>query len=116
MKKLIKRFSEKIKFENSKDPVKVIGRLFMLLTSVAIVFLLGLLFGIDPETFKYPNAVIYFAVIYILSYPIQILFEYWKVKRFPSAGSLMYSWNVELLIFIVFILSTPITGDLGAKL
>lgn len=103
-------------FKNSTNPVKAFGRLLMILFVTGALYLLfrGV---VDPEPMSYGNAFIYFATLYAVSFPAQYYLEVLKAKRFRLAngvGSFLYSWQVELLIWLLFALLMPLTGDLGA--
>lgn len=104
----------KDRFKNSSSPVKAFGRLLMLLFCTGLVFIVGYLIGIDPASYSYGKSVIYFGIIYLLSYPIQVGFEYAKYKHLPNSMSFMYGVSIEFIIFILFTLLMPFTGDLSA--
>ncbi|MGQ1934936.1 hypothetical protein [Ornithobacterium rhinotracheale] len=103
-------------FKINTSPVKAFGRLLMILFVTGALYLLFRNW-IDPEPMNYANAFIYFATLYAVSFPAQYYLEVLKAKRFRLAngvGSFLYSWKIELLIWLLFALLMPLTGDLGA--
>ncbi|MCK0202700.1 hypothetical protein MWN41_06660 [Ornithobacterium rhinotracheale] len=103
-------------FKNSTSPVKAFGRILMILFVTGALYLLfrGV---VDPEPMSYGNAFVYFAVLYAVSFPVQYLLEVLKAKHLHlenGTGSYLYGFGVELLIWLLFALLMPFTGDLGA--
>uniref|UniRef100_UPI0039A6CAD0 hypothetical protein n=1 Tax=Ornithobacterium rhinotracheale TaxID=28251 RepID=UPI0039A6CAD0 len=103
-------------FKNSTNPVKAFGRILMILFVTGALYLLfrG---WIDPEPMNYANAFVYFAVLYAVSFPVQYFLEVLKAKHLRlenGVGSYLYSWKIELLIWLLYALLMPLTGDIGA--
>lgn len=103
-------------FKNSTNPVKAFGRLLMILFVTVALYLLfcGLL---DPEPMNYAYAFVYFAVLYAVSFPVQYFLEVLKAKHLhdtENVGSYLYHWKTEVIIWILYALLMPFTGDLGA--
>ncbi|MRJ11676.1 hypothetical protein EDL98_11445 [Ornithobacterium rhinotracheale] len=103
-------------FKNSTNPVKAFGRLLMILFVTGALYLL-FQDVVNPEAMSYGNAFVYFATLYAVSFPFQYFLEVLKAKHLHlenGIGSYLYSWKIELLIWLLFALLMPFTGDLGA--
>ncbi|MCK0201365.1 hypothetical protein [Ornithobacterium rhinotracheale] len=95
------------------NPVKFIMNLFISLFMCGIIAIPVIQFGIDPAPMSYGKAVLFFSIICAVAWIFKYLLCTYahKERNYPIA---LYSNFWEFVMYLLFVLILPFTGDLGA--